>query len=56
VHVYLYREGAVSCASVYVLTPGYGPPSEPLERIEAENDDDAEARARAFVDRRFPKG
>lgn len=55
VHAYLYRDGQVFRASVYLMSPEKGAPSQPLERIEAASEADLERAVRAYVDERFPK-
>lgn len=55
VHAYLYRDGPVFRASIYLMTPEKGAPSKPLERLEASSEADLELAVRACVDERFPK-
>lgn len=54
--MYLYREGSLYRASIYVMAAERGQPTEPLQRLEAASEEEVEAAARAFVDLRFPKG
>ncbi len=55
VHAYLYRDGAGFRASVYLMAPETGAPSEPLTRLDAPSEADLDAAVRAYVDGRFPK-
>ncbi len=55
-HVYLYREGALYRASIYLMSADRGHETEPLQRFAAESEAEVEASARAFVEARFPKG
>ena len=55
-HVYLYREGALYKASIYLMSAERGQPTEPLQRLESASEEEVEASARAFVDLRYPKG
>ncbi len=55
IHAYLYREGQVFRASVFVLagTPRSG--QQPLETLSGASEDLVEADLRAWVERHFPK-
>jgi len=56
VHLYLYREGTLYKASIYLMSTERGQPTEPLHRVESASEEEVEASARAFVEARFPKG
>ena len=55
-HLYLYREGALYRASIYLMSLERGHEAEPLQRVAAQSEAEVEASARAFVEARFPKG
>jgi hypothetical protein len=55
VHAYVYREGGVVKAALYVLSPERSGSSEPTQVFTGPNEADVERDLRAFVDARFPR-
>ena len=54
-HAYLYREGALFHASVYLMSSERGQANDPLAKIEGAAEAGVEADVRAWVDARYPK-
>jgi hypothetical protein len=55
VHAYLYKEGVLYRASIYLMSGERGQANEPLRQLEAVSETALEAEVRAWVDSRYPK-
>jgi hypothetical protein len=55
VHAYVYREGPIFRASIYVLASGQRGGSLPAREVTGRDSADVEADVRAWVDLHFPR-
>lgn len=54
IQAYVYNDGTVARASLYLLSPG-GPPGEPVHRVSGPTTAKVEEEIRAWVDKHFPR-
>jgi hypothetical protein len=55
VHAYLYRDGPVVRAALYVMSPAREGDSEPQHVISGPSEEQVEAEVRAWIEARFPR-
>jgi hypothetical protein len=55
VHAYLYRDGSVIRAAVYVMSPEHAREAEPVHSISGSSEARVEEAVRAWVATHFPK-
>jgi hypothetical protein len=55
VHAYLYNEGPLFRASVYLMSSERGQANEPLARLQGASEIEVEAEVRAWLDAHYPK-
>lgn len=53
IHAYLYSQGAVVCAALYLMQPGRD--REPVREITGASDEGVEAEVRAWVATHYPQ-
>ena len=56
IHAYLYREGDLYRAAVYVMSAEPGPQTKPVQSLSGTSEHEVEAAARAWIESRYPRG
>ena len=56
IHAYLYREGSLYCAAVYVMSPEPGRQTKPIQSLSGSSEREVEAAAREWIEARYPRG
>ena len=55
IHAYLYRDGAVHKAAVYLISSGAGRRNSPLHSLTAPTEQEVETAAREWIESRYPR-
>lgn len=55
VHAYLYRDGSLMRAALYLMTSGERPAGDPVYAVSGPSEAGVEADVRAWVDSHFPR-
>ena len=55
VHAYVYRDGPLVHAALFVLSPQSSRSTEPMQKFSGGNDMEVEASVRAWIEEHFPR-
>ncbi|MFI5183742.1 MAG: hypothetical protein ACHQNV_05055 [Vicinamibacteria bacterium] len=55
IHAYLYREGSVFCAAVYVMSHETGRQNQPVQSLTGSSEQEVEDATRSWIESRYPR-